>query len=94
MREDRLVLPIPPGTHWKDAMPVLIPEFQNKSGLGILPEQSRRSAAPRGRSGGTPKPRVKQMAALSGVFFAPAEGAKPVIEKPKREKKPKVKFPA
>jgi len=29
MREDRLVLPIPPGVHWKDPMPILLPEVQN-----------------------------------------------------------------
>jgi len=26
MREDRLVLPIPPGVHWKSEMPMLPPE--------------------------------------------------------------------
>jgi N-acetylglutamate synthase-like GNAT family acetyltransferase len=26
MREDRLVLPIPPGVHWKEPMPILMPE--------------------------------------------------------------------
>src|SRR5437879_9684500 len=25
IREDRLVLPIPPGTHWRDVMPVVLP---------------------------------------------------------------------
>src|SRR5688572_10990379 len=29
MREDRLVLPIPPGVSWRDEMPILIPEVQN-----------------------------------------------------------------
>ncbi len=27
IREDRLVIPIPPGTHWSDAKPVLLPEI-------------------------------------------------------------------
>jgi hypothetical protein len=26
IREDRLVLPIPPGTHWSDAKPIILPE--------------------------------------------------------------------
>ena len=25
IREDRLVLPIPPGTHWSDEMPIVLP---------------------------------------------------------------------
>ena len=28
MREDRLVLPIPPDVHWADEMPILLPEAQ------------------------------------------------------------------
>ena len=31
MREDRLVLPIPPGTHWTDPMPVLLPTPSQKA---------------------------------------------------------------
>ena len=27
IREDRLVLPIPPGVHWRDSMPVLLPQL-------------------------------------------------------------------
>ncbi len=27
VREDRLVLPIPPSTHWRDAMPLVLPEL-------------------------------------------------------------------
>ena len=29
MREDRLVFPIPPGTHWRDVLPVVLPETAN-----------------------------------------------------------------
>jgi GNAT superfamily N-acetyltransferase len=28
VREDRLVFPIPPGTHWRDAKPVVLPGFE------------------------------------------------------------------
>ena len=31
IREDRLVLPIPPGTHWRDVMPIVLPT------AGVLP---------------------------------------------------------
>jgi hypothetical protein len=73
MRADRLVLPIPPGVCWRDAMPVLIPELQrvqSDSGLGSLPEDlrsahpsgavlSQKSGSSRKRSGETPKPHNK-----------------------------------
>jgi GNAT superfamily N-acetyltransferase len=31
IREDRLVLPIPPGTHWRDVMPVVLPGMGPRS---------------------------------------------------------------
>jgi len=34
IREDRLVLPIPPGTHWSDEMPVLLPQQQRSEVTG------------------------------------------------------------
>jgi hypothetical protein len=51
MREDRLVLPIPPGVHWRDAMPVLLP-------TAGVPEAQKALPGPlkNGRSGETPKP--------------------------------------
>lgn len=33
IREDRIVLPIPPGMHWKDAKPIILPERTEDSGL-------------------------------------------------------------
>lgn len=42
IREDRLVLPIPPGTHWRDAKPIILP------GMKIEPE------APKTLPGGAP----------------------------------------
>jgi hypothetical protein len=97
IREDRIVLPIPPGTHWSDAKPLILPAVGR--GLGILPEPE--SAAPRKRSGETPKPRKKDAPPvrampdpLSGALFfappAPAPGGA-VKKKPAREKKPKAK---
>jgi hypothetical protein len=44
LREDRLVLPIPPGVHWKDIMPTILPE----SAAGQLEDGS---GAPKKRSG-------------------------------------------
>jgi hypothetical protein len=80
IREDRLVLPIPPGTSWKDVMPVVLPGQER--GLGILPEPIK--AAPRKRSGKMPKPRMEETTATRGLRFGPLPQA--VVEKPKREK--------
>jgi hypothetical protein len=51
IREDRLVLPIPPGVHWKDVMPVIQPGERGdalKDGRKALPEpkERKRAAAP------------------------------------------------
>ena len=90
IREDRLVFPIPPGTHWSEVEAVAMP---SPSGVGILPEPSVAEARET-RSGETPKPRKKDVppvpskpGPLNGaLFFAPPA---PVKEKPPREKKPK-----
>ncbi len=96
IREDRIVLPIPPGTHWSEAKPLILPV---EHGLTILPEHSTGGALQKRSSGETPKPRKQQApatpkpVALSGALFfappAPAPGA--MKEKPVREKKPKAK---
>ncbi len=52
VREDRIVLPIPPGTHWRDAKPLVLP--------GITPEPEK-PAAPLALPGGALlKPRPEQ----------------------------------
>ena len=84
MREDRLVLPIPPGVHWKSEMPILIPEVQN-----ALPEPGKKE-----RSGGTLKPiavksrRVQFGSPDSEPVPVPAGGVvkKDKSAKPEREK--------
>jgi GNAT superfamily N-acetyltransferase len=55
VREDRIVLPIPPGTHWRDAKPIVLPGIEVKPELPktlpggapirIRPEQPQYSAA-------------------------------------------------
>src|SRR5207302_6362647 len=51
LREDRLVLPIPPGTHWRDAKPILLP------GMQVQPAPE----APKCLPGGAPiRPRPEQ----------------------------------
>jgi hypothetical protein len=84
MREDRLVLPIPPGMHWKDPMPVLIPEAHK-----ALPG---RSGAP--AVGNSPKPQkvptlmppTRRRVQFGAVPIAPAPEPKTKPAKAKREK--------
>jgi GNAT superfamily N-acetyltransferase len=53
--EDRLVLPIPPGTHWRDAKPVVLP------GLPKQEDHSRDGCATKQLPGGAPvRPRPEQ----------------------------------
>jgi GNAT superfamily N-acetyltransferase len=79
LREDRIVLPIPPGTNWWDAMPRITPGRSQikQSQIKRIEDTAR---PPRQRS---PKPAVDESAgpALSGLQFGMA---KP--QKPKRER--------
>ena len=88
MRENRLVLPIPPGTHWKDVMPVVLPGAQPPA----LPNESKQKRAPR-LSESPARPRVG-VVTLSRARFAlpPSKPDKPRSPTAgKRVKKPHVK---
>jgi hypothetical protein len=96
MREDRIVLPIPPGVHWKDAMPVLLPEVQNAlpGGTGLQPV----SCTDHGlKTRATKEPTLMPPTRRRVQFGPPSDGPEAVVEKvmigekKKREKKPKVK---
>ena len=89
IREDRLVLPIPPGTHWRDVMPVVLPGTPaDAAPLPALPDESR----PRGpRKPAAKKPAAPAANALRGFAFAPGIDPQTKPEKPKREPKRKVK---
>jgi N-acetylglutamate synthase-like GNAT family acetyltransferase len=98
MGEDRLVLPIPPGKHWSDEMPVLRPAQTAAQEEPALTDQ--RAAKPRGAKKLTPPPATLAAALNPRQFDGPPAVARSVppvpttVEKPKqggREKKPKVK---
>src|SRR5688572_33420086 len=82
LREDRLVFPIPPGTHWSDAKPIVLP------GAGS-PELEVRARKP--------KAQQKKAAAIDPSSIASGGlrfvvRSEPAAEpKPKRQPKPKVK---
>jgi hypothetical protein len=104
IREDRIVLPIPPGTHWRDVMPRLLPE-DRVSGVGsrVSGEEQRRLSGPsrnplrcaRVLAGqpGTRHPSPRRFVRLGPPPSQPQADAVTVKvgEKPKREKKPKAK---
>jgi hypothetical protein len=88
IREDRIVLPIPPGTHWSDAKPLILPGERSPK-LQITSSKE----APRSKSKVQKKP-VEKPAAIrrNGLMFdIPQQGEPVAIEKPKREPKHKVK---
>jgi hypothetical protein len=87
MREDRLVFPIPPGMHWKDPMPVIIPVATQALGHGGKEIQKRKPKVPHSEG---------PVRMCQGQFAPPSrksqqqspEQALAVVEKPKAQKKP------
>jgi hypothetical protein len=87
VREDRIVLPIPPGLHWSDAKPIVLPGGHDGGTNG----EAKALPAPR-------KKREKKVALPpsaivgGGLRFTPTvevalvAGAQTAIEKPRREK--------
>jgi hypothetical protein len=87
--EARLVLPIPPGKHWSDEMPVILPKSDATPKLdGPKPPRAKKEkpAAPK---------RATNLISEGGMRFAPVAPPPPATpaEKPKREKKPKQTCP-
>jgi hypothetical protein len=85
IKENRVVLPIPPGTHWSDAKPIVLPGME-MNGAKQLPTAG--VPAPK-------KPRVKvakvepikqSVIASGGLRFADPKPVVEKVEKPKREK--------
>lgn len=80
IREDRLVLPIPPGMHWSDAKPIVLPGMEEAS-----QNQAKKLPAPRQtKSNLTPILKAPK-STLGRLQFAPPTPPKP--EKPAREAK-------
>jgi hypothetical protein len=95
IREDRLVLPIPPGTHWSDAKPIILPGAESSA---AEPKRLRGAVA---RKPATPeKPKPSTITATSGLRFPCASDAaskakpKDAPREPKRKKKNDPKYVA
>jgi hypothetical protein len=96
------VLPIPPGTHWSDAKPIVLPGASGVEGLGTPAEGStqrlalpdanrpRSSRRPAAKKNGAEKPPTL----LRGFHFASTaqpQVAAAAAVKPERKKRPQVK---
>ncbi len=83
MREDRIALPIPPGMHWSDELPVLSPErATGQPALGA-------TASPEGEA---VSGRRSRTASAAREAVAPEKGMAPSSEKPARRPRPHVQF--
>jgi GNAT superfamily N-acetyltransferase len=101
MRADRIVLPIPPGKHWSDEMPVVsaverpvIVPAEPAAGrqLPAANEKGKRAKDKVHEKSAGPVLRGPRQFAPVSAKPSPVEPVEPVVtEKPKREKKPKVK---
>ena len=91
IRADRIVLPIPPGTHWSDAKPLILPGGSMPGDAPVLPAPW----ATRTRTPKTAKPAAPARPATAptgGFWFAPPTPISPAVEeKAKREPKRKAK---
>ncbi len=82
IREDRIVLPIPPGTHWSDAKPLIFPEVPGEA--KALPEP-KRAAVKKAKAVEMPAP-IRR----NGLMFdIPKQGERLPEAKPKKEPKQK-----
>ncbi|HEY0008747.1 MAG TPA: hypothetical protein VGB55_08495, partial [Tepidisphaeraceae bacterium] len=106
IREGRIVLPIPPGRHWSEAMPVLLPVGRPALGEGVessaesvsakTPRRSSRRSPATGPVSDTTTVRTKVTAAIAssgGLRFGAVSVVGPVVtpEEPAVVARPKVK---
>ena len=82
LREGRIVLPIPPGTHWSEAVPLVLPGMGDSAAAESTPK--RRAAKPKAIA--PPVPTTIRSGGLRFAAPAPDPVAVPA-EKPKREPK-------
>jgi ribosomal protein S18 acetylase RimI-like enzyme len=105
--EERLVLPIPPGVHWSEAKPIVLPgedAGSEQSAVGgegevaaLPPTEARRPRTRRPKAEpAEPAAPVKPVRRPATLSFAPVvevvEAVEPAKAKKVREKKPKAKF--
>jgi hypothetical protein len=86
IREDRIVLPIPPGTHWSDAKPLILPAAELPVVSGQLPVAEKKTrGVKKSKPIDTPAP-IRR----NGLMFDIPKQGEPLPEtKPAKEAKPK-----
>jgi hypothetical protein len=87
IREDRLVLPIPPGTHWSDAKPVVLPGAPRHEGQALALEDGGAAEHRRSKPARKAVPVKKATADVSrgGLRFAEPKAADPTHAPRKRK---------
>jgi hypothetical protein len=91
IREDRIVLPIPPGTHWSDAKPLILPAAANELPVAScqLPEKKPRVSNRRSEIE-NPKLEAPKPIKRNGLMFdIPRQGEPLPEDKPVKQPKPK-----
>src|SRR3954453_3877142 len=88
MMEDRLVFPIPPGTHWSDAKPIVLPRHTHAGEVKQLEDASAGNAkrAPARKPDPALEAITKRQPLCGGLMFASPAPAATKNEKPRREK--------
>jgi hypothetical protein len=84
IRANRIVLPIPPGQHWSDAKPLVLPAVE-----GEAIDASKQLPAPKRERVKKPKAEPVNLRAVSrgGLRFGPSPFDPPKVEKPKPQPK-------
>jgi len=96
VKENRLVLPIPPGTHWSDAKPAVLPGMEKIGEKQLESDSGGRAKRPRKKQESKPVQVTRPTSIKAGgLRFGPppeeVEAQKAETAKRKAEKKPKQK---
>jgi len=76
IKQDRIVFPIPPGRHWSDAMPIVLPEARAGVSPGTIPEGDAKRLPSKRKT--LKAKRVvwnRRSVSLGGLWFAPVKSA-------------------
>jgi hypothetical protein len=90
IREDRLVLPIPPGARWCDPMPIVLPQSEPTADAGAAEPKRLPGKRTKVQAVQSP-PEPKYGMGRSKLHFAPPKPAETPKQKPPREKRKAVK---
>jgi hypothetical protein len=90
IREDRLVFPIPPGTHWSDAKPIILPALSAADGRGAADDTQKQLPSSRKKNPKAPAVPPSTIAA-GGLRFAAMKETAIELQSVSRERSPRQK---